>query len=996
MIKGSLSSFSLGEVFQSLAVNNHSGTLKITEKTGEEKYLYFSNGEICLFSSRSHPALRIGEILVRRGTITREVLQSALEEQKTCEERLGKILTKSHGVSADDVQAALETKMCEEIYDLFLLREAEFEFFIDHFPEEIFDSFEKNLHISINTTSVLMEGLRLADEWKVIEKKIGTFNEIFVREPTAPAVEPSSPQEQAILEIVDGKTPVHKIFDRFPGSRFDCCKTLFEFLSAGTMRLLTLEECRAGGDEAARAGNLDRAIDFLEFAVQLAPDRPEPLVLVGRLLREVGRDQESDQALLQATGLFFERSQYKEAIRTGEPLVDRYPRHEDLLTAMFQSAIECNKTRLVVSCGDMLARLLIARDSKAHAVEILLKVCQRDPTDVDRHVLVGELLKNAGDQERAVTHLETSLESLGGNQYLSERLRILRLVYEIDPDRRDIKQEISNVLAVRDKLANRKKRRFTIVGAGCIVCIMLMVLPILYEVKARELYSHAMRLEQISLDTGDLEIARDAYGRVVESYAFSSRAGAARAALTRLRELERERQEEEARRREEIEKIQFEKVRELQESLRVLLAEARAYEEKNDFRKAFDVYRRARDEFPNAPATRDLVVPLQVTTKPPGCTLTIEGRVVGETPLIVRTQLGSALTLHVSRNGCEDAQKTITVGDSWTVHFDMRLRPLGEFRLSGPIHRALDASEGTIYFPSRDGFFYAFTPAAKELEWRRVIGRYGDLTSPASYDTEEIVLGNVNGEVAAFSRETGKSRWRQFVDTSVLARPVISPDRKWVCASDLDGKIYLIDHGSGDVQGTFTADDEIVYGAAFWSYLVAVPSRDNNLYLLSLPQARLIHTETFVRDIDCDLVARENMLYFTTDDGSLHAFDLATRRVRWSRSLDSAISSGPVLRDTLVLVGTAAGEIRSVAAETGESVWKLDISDAALGEFAFQDDRLYVGSLAGELVCVNLAGPRRDWLFRSDESISQAPIVMGRHLYVASTSGKFFVMEIFE
>src|SRR5262245_10386144 len=41
MLKGNLSSFSLGEIFQSLAINNHTGTLKITTKDGGQKCIYF-------------------------------------------------------------------------------------------------------------------------------------------------------------------------------------------------------------------------------------------------------------------------------------------------------------------------------------------------------------------------------------------------------------------------------------------------------------------------------------------------------------------------------------------------------------------------------------------------------------------------------------------------------------------------------------------------------------------------------------------------------------------------------------------------------------------------------------------------------------------------------------------------------------------------------------------------------------------------------------------
>ena len=70
--KGNVDSFSLADVFQNLAMNSQTGTLRITPErnpNAEEKYVYFQDGRIrflsgrsllfCMaFTSRTTPALR--------------------------------------------------------------------------------------------------------------------------------------------------------------------------------------------------------------------------------------------------------------------------------------------------------------------------------------------------------------------------------------------------------------------------------------------------------------------------------------------------------------------------------------------------------------------------------------------------------------------------------------------------------------------------------------------------------------------------------------------------------------------------------------------------------------------------------------------------------------------------------------------------------------------------------------------------------------------------
>ena len=66
-LKGNLEVLNLSDIFQSLSLNQHTGTLVVRDGK-REKQIYFSGGEIALFSSDKR--LRLGDMLVGAGKLS--------------------------------------------------------------------------------------------------------------------------------------------------------------------------------------------------------------------------------------------------------------------------------------------------------------------------------------------------------------------------------------------------------------------------------------------------------------------------------------------------------------------------------------------------------------------------------------------------------------------------------------------------------------------------------------------------------------------------------------------------------------------------------------------------------------------------------------------------------------------------------------------------------------------------------------------------------------
>jgi hypothetical protein len=156
-IIGNLTTMSVSDLLQFLAVGRKTGALKFTHGK-VAKGIYFEDGFI-VGSSTNDPTEYLGQVLIHYGKINEGQLQAAMEiQRKAGGPRLGQILEKQGVLRGEEVVEILKIRTLEIIYDLFLWKEAHFEFCIeDPLPPDF-------TRVDVEPTKVIMEGIYRADE----------------------------------------------------------------------------------------------------------------------------------------------------------------------------------------------------------------------------------------------------------------------------------------------------------------------------------------------------------------------------------------------------------------------------------------------------------------------------------------------------------------------------------------------------------------------------------------------------------------------------------------------------------------------------------------------------------------------------------------------------------------------------------------------------------------------------------------------------------------
>ncbi|HUP60243.1 MAG TPA: DUF4388 domain-containing protein [Thermoanaerobaculia bacterium] len=237
ILSGDLSRIQLPDVLSFVAMIRESGKL-VVRRDDFERTILWKEGEI-VFATSSSPEHSLGQFLLRNGKITQEQYEES-KRRVTPQLRHGKLLVQMGALSPKDLWWGVKNQTLEIIYGLFTWKDGEFAFY---------DSADELSHerivLHINTSSVIMEGIRRLDESTRIREKIPNLEVVFARVPgAAPNFREldMSDVEIAIFNDIDGYRNVRELTGRSDLTQFEVTRILFQLLSARLIEPLKEEE----------------------------------------------------------------------------------------------------------------------------------------------------------------------------------------------------------------------------------------------------------------------------------------------------------------------------------------------------------------------------------------------------------------------------------------------------------------------------------------------------------------------------------------------------------------------------------------------------------------------------------------------------------------------------------------------------------------------------------------------------------------------------------
>jgi hypothetical protein len=178
---------------------------------------------------------RLGRYLIEEGLVTRDELNIILKKHEHGNKRLlGEALINFGLIGDEDLRRALIRQTSELLYDVLRWPKGRFTFSKTVMDREQSEAVKLGLPVA----SIVMEGFRRVDEWRMIEESIH-FDEVLLRDQVALDAlgsEKLARQEQLVLSAIDGQRTVREIIGNVDVGSFDACKILYQFLQSRLVR----------------------------------------------------------------------------------------------------------------------------------------------------------------------------------------------------------------------------------------------------------------------------------------------------------------------------------------------------------------------------------------------------------------------------------------------------------------------------------------------------------------------------------------------------------------------------------------------------------------------------------------------------------------------------------------------------------------------------------------------------------------------------------------
>jgi outer membrane protein assembly factor BamB len=314
-------------------------------------------------------------------------------------------------------------------------------------------------------------------------------------------------------------------------------------------------------------------------------------------------------------------------------------------------------------------------------------------------------------------------------------------------------------------------------------------------------------------------------------------------------------------------------------------------------------------------------------------------------------------------------------------------------------------AEGVVYSAGHDGEVAAFSADSG----RRVWAVKTKLPLSAGPEVAEglVAIGSSDGDVIALDATSGAERWRKSIGSEVLARPLVVNDV--IVVRTVDGHLEALSVTDGSKRWAFDeqvprltlrgtappvlAGDRIIAGFDNGKVLALDPRNGEVLWdaVVNAPSGRT-ELERLV-DIDSPARVSGDDVFVVGFQGRVAMLALDSGQIWWAR--DASSYRGFAMDDENLYLTNAASVVLAMRRSDGAIQWEQDLlKHRGLTAPAIDGDALVVGDFQGYLHWLDKATGEIVAREKTDgERITNTPVAAEPGVFVQTDSGKLLVFR---
>ena len=467
-ITGDLTTINLGDIFQTLTLNKKTGVLNI--HCGQRhKNIFLTEGEIFSISV-SYSEWAFGDFLLKHGFLTNEQYTHIQKTRKDDSEESYESMLLDSGIFKDNqLEDLITLQITEEIYDLFTWDDGEFSFEEnDEFLLRKRKSGLTDTRIMINTSGLILEAARRADEWERFKQYIKSSKDIFKKEPFEGGSRPSltlQDDDRLVFAAVNGDKDVSEVAFEINLGIFEVYSALFKLRRTGMIAPLNIEELTAVGRKHMESGNYSKAVKVFERLNEIEEDEPAYIRLYAEALEKFGNIRNAAIQYILIGTISAIQNNNEEAVRAFNKVLELTP--DDTMTrerlAMIYESDGLNREALREY--RKLADTYEKNNAYEDAQSVLRKILVIDENDIQTRKNLGRILTESGNPQEGIIEYQIVAEKLYESmkpENLREALAIYEEIVSVDKESPELRMELANLYTMLNDNENAVREYNTI------------------------------------------------------------------------------------------------------------------------------------------------------------------------------------------------------------------------------------------------------------------------------------------------------------------------------------------------------------------------------------------------------------------------------------------------------------------------------------------------------------------------------------------------------
>jgi hypothetical protein len=235
-LSGNLRDFGIADVFQLIGQQRKTGVLELSRGKRRIQLVFDRGGVVMAFpaAARDGDPDPLGDMMVRCGVLSRERVARATGARRASAQPFARAVVDRGWLDASQVACVEDLLTRDTIFEVLRWNSGSFDFRAQSV------SHERDAGTLLGAEQILMDGLRMVDEWQSFAAQISSRDAVFevcgdfeaYRDRAGTISADQLEAARTVFSLVDGRRPAHRIVDLSRLGTFDGTRILAELRSA--------------------------------------------------------------------------------------------------------------------------------------------------------------------------------------------------------------------------------------------------------------------------------------------------------------------------------------------------------------------------------------------------------------------------------------------------------------------------------------------------------------------------------------------------------------------------------------------------------------------------------------------------------------------------------------------------------------------------------------------------------------------------------------------